>query len=63
MKKAESLPHMGGRETDNNKTSYNLPNFAIPVRTASLKENKGKVELLSTLVIKQTTVLATSLIC
>lgn len=62
MKKIDSLLCLGGRQTDHNKTSCNLPNFVIPVRTASLKESKAKVELLSTLVIKETTILATSLI-
>lgn len=62
--KVASLPHLERKETDNNKASW-IRQTVIPVRTASLKENKGKVEILSTLVMEQTNyfpILATSLI-
>lgn len=58
-KNEDRISTLSGGKTGNKKIPHNLANLVTPVRL-SLKENKGKVELLSSLVIKQTTILATS---
>lgn len=59
-KNEDRISALSGGKTGNKEIPHNLANLVTPVRRLSLKENKGKVELLSSLVIKQTTILATS---
>lgn len=55
-KNENRISALSGRKTGNKKISHSLVLEVIPVRGLFLEENKGKVELLSTLVVNQTTI-------